>query len=98
MSAEMWSAVFPMALMCGAAVLALWVNARKPNLAPEGLPRLLLHAGIALALLQLIPSSGNSIAFAFVVVFASLLPVFVYTFLVAIWVIRFGQSAMAAYR
>lgn len=98
MSAGMSGGVFGMALMSGAAVLALWVNARKPNLAPEGLPRLLLHVGIALALLQFIPSSGNSIVFAFVVVFASLLPVFVYTFLVAIWVIRFGQSAMAAYR
>jgi hypothetical protein len=87
-----------MVLVCGGALLALWLNARKPELSPEGLPRLLVHAGLALALMQLIPSSGNSVVFAFVVVFAAALPVFVYAFLVAIWVIRFGQAASAAFR
>ena len=87
--------IFSAALLCGAAMLALWVNARKPNLAPEGLSHVLLHAGIALALMKLIPSSGSSIAFAFVVVFAVVVPVFVYAFLVAIWAIRLGQGAAA---
>lgn len=89
---------FSMALACGAALLALWVNARRPNLAPQRLSWLLVHAGLALALMQLIPSSGNSVPFAFVVVFAVALPVFVYAFLVSIWVIRLGQDATAAYR
>jgi hypothetical protein len=89
---------FAIALACGAALLALWLNARKPSLAPEGLPRLLVHGGIVLVLTHLIPSSGNSVAFAYVVVFAVALPVLVYAFLVAIWLIRFWQGATAAYR
>jgi hypothetical protein len=89
---------FGMVLACGAALIALWLHVRLPNLAPEGLPRHLLHAGIALALMQLIPSSGDLVWFAFVVVFAVALPVLVYAFLVAIWVIRLGQDAAAAYR
>jgi hypothetical protein len=94
LSIEMFSVV----LACGAAMLALWLNARKPNLAPEGLPKLLLHAGIAMALMRLIPSSGGNVPFAFFVLFAALLPVLVYSFLVAIWVIRLGQGASAAFR
>ena len=94
----MSSGVFAIVLACSAAVLALWVNARRPCLAPDGMPKLLLHAGISLALTQLIPSSGSSVPFAFVIVFAAVLPVLVYSFLVAIWVIRFGQGASAAFR
>jgi hypothetical protein len=95
---KMSGGTFAIVLVCGAALIALWLNARKPNLAPEGLPKLLIHVGIAMALMRLVPASGGSVAFAYVVVFASLLPVLVYAFLVAIWAIRIGQGAMAAYR
>lgn len=89
---------FAIVLVCSAALLALWINARKPDLAPEGMKGLLVHGAIALALTQLIPSSGSSVVFAYVVIFAAALPVLVYSFLVAIWVIRFAQAATAAFR
>lgn len=84
--------MFVLALVGGAAVLALWVDTRFPSLAPEGLQWLLVHAGVALALMQLIPDSQGSIAFAYVVVFASALPVFVYCFLVGVWLVRLWQG------
>jgi hypothetical protein len=90
--------MFGIVLVCSAALLALWVNARKPDVAPDGMKGLLVHAAIGLALTQLIPSSGSSAVFAYVVIFAAALPVLVYVFLVAIWVIRFAQAASAAYR
>jgi hypothetical protein len=94
----MSSGVFGIVLVCCAALLALWLNARKPGLAPEGMRALIVHAVIALALTQLIPGGESSVFFGFVVLFASALPVLVYAFLVAIWVIRFAQGALAAYR
>ena len=94
----MSSGTFGIVLVCSAALLALWLNARKPHLAPADMKGLILHAALALVLTQLIPGGESSISFAFVVLFASALPVLVYAFLVAIWVIRFAQGALAAYR
>ena len=38
--------MFVLALAVGAALLALWIHARFPALAPERMPRTLLHAGL----------------------------------------------------
>jgi hypothetical protein len=90
--------MFGIVLVCSAALLALWLNVRKPGLAPQDMKRLIVHAAIALALTQLLPTGGNSVVFAYVVIFAAALPVLLYNFLVAIWVIRFAQAATAAFR
>ena len=94
----MSNVMFGMVLVGSAAVLALWLNARKPQLAPGDTKGLIVHGAIALTLTQLIPGGESSVFFSFVVLFASALPVLVYAFLVAIWVIRFAQGALAAYR
>lgn len=85
-------------LVSGAAVLALWTHVRFPSLAPDGLPRALVHAVISIALLQLVPDSGESVVSAFVVVFGFALPAFVYCFLAAIWLLRVWQTAVGAAR
>jgi hypothetical protein len=89
---------FVLLLAGGAALLALWVDRRFPSLAPDALQRLFVHAAVALVLLQLIPDSGGSVAFAFVVVFAAALPAFVYCFLVAVWFVRLWQQLAGAVR
>ena len=90
--------MFVIALAGGAALLALWIDRRFPSLAPDGLQRLLVHTAVALGLLQLVPDSGGSVAFAFVVVFAAALPVFVYCFLIAVWLVRLWQGLASALR
>jgi hypothetical protein len=89
---------FVLALTGGAAVLALWVDRRFPALVPDGLRPLFAHAVVALVLLELIPDSHGSVAFAFVVVFAAALPVFVYCFLVGVWLVRLWQELAGALR
>ena len=90
--------LFGVALACSAAMLALWVHLRAPKLEPATLRALVLHAVLAFGLLQLIPSSSSSVAFAFAVVFAVALPLLVYAFLVGIWFLRLLQSAAASAR
>jgi hypothetical protein len=94
----MSNGTFTMVLACGAALLALWLDARFPALAPHGLNRLFAHTAVALLLMQIVPGAGGSIAFAFAVVFAVALPVFVYGFLVAIWGVRLLQGVAGAPR
>lgn len=88
----MSNGTFVIALACGAALLAVWLDSRFPALAPAGLHRLIVHAAVALVLMQLVPGTGGSVAFAFVVVFAVALPVFVYGFLVTVWFVRLWHS------
>ena len=88
----MSNATFVPMLVVGAAALALWIHVRFPFLAPNSALRAFVHAGIALGLLELVPDSGGSTAFAFVVVFGGALPGFVYCFLAGIWLVRVMQS------
>lgn len=94
----MTNEVFALALACGAAALALWVHVRAPKLEPGSLRVLALHAVVAFVLMQLIPASGGSVAFAYVVVFAVALPLLVYAFLVAIWFLRLLQNVATSMR
>lgn len=94
----MSNTVFAAILTCAAAVLALWVDTRFPTLAPKGLQRVIVHAAVAFALLHLIPSSGDSILFGFVVLFAVALPLLLYAFLVGVWAIRLLQGAATSLR
>ena len=56
----MSSSAFVFILSVGCGLLALWVHARFPKLAPEHVGKTLLHTGLAFALLRLSPGMVES--------------------------------------
>jgi hypothetical protein len=90
--------VFALALLGGAALLAVWLDARGAVPAPDDLGRLVLHAVVALALLQLIPSGDYVRWFALVALFGAALPALVYASLVVLWTLKLVRGATRAFR
>jgi hypothetical protein len=90
----MSNGTFAVALVVGAALLALWLDQRLPRLAPAGLQAIVLHGLVAFAALQLSPANFGSPATAFLILFGLILPALVYVFLVAVWAIRLMQGAL----
>ncbi len=86
---------FVVALVCGAALLALWIIARYTNFGPHSVVGALVHVIAAVLLLTLvlapalaaIRSSGIPAA-AYVQLFGVALPLFTYVFLSGGWVTR----------
>lgn len=93
----MSNGTFAVSLVVGAAVLALWVNARFPR-QELALRKVVVHAIAAFVLLHLIPVSIGSIAAGFLIVFALVLPVLVYMFLTMVWFVRLTQNMLGTYR
>jgi hypothetical protein len=85
----------------GAAVIAVWVHARFPKLAPESLQlRFFVHvAGCAIVLKVLVPSGLGftaglgTVAANLFGLFGLVLPALVYTFLVTVWILKLVQNA-----
>ena len=94
----MKSEVFAVALLAGAGLLAVWVDARGLAVAPQGMRRLALHALAAFVLLQLIPSGDYSTWFALVALFGAALPALVYASLVVLWTLKLVRGATGALR
>ena len=90
--------MFVLALAAGAGLLAIWVYARFPGLAPARMLKTGLHAGAAFVLLQLTPGLNGSVPAKFTLVFLFILPVLVYALLCTLWVLKFAQSALGASR
>ncbi len=90
----MTNELFVLALVTGAALLALWFDLRLPTLAPAGLRAILVHGALAFSGLQLIPGGERVPGGVYLVLFGIALPALVYVFLVAIWFIRHAQSAL----
>ena len=88
--------IFALALVSGAAVLALWLHVRVPKLAPGGLAPIVLHGALAFLALKLIPGDGSVPGGAYLLIFGIALPALAYIFLVAIWFIRHAQSALGS--
>ena len=86
--------LFLLALVTGAALLALWFDLRLPTVAPAGIRTLALHAVLAFAGLQLIPGGDRVPGGIYLLLFGIVLPALVYVFLVAIWFIRHAQAAL----
>jgi hypothetical protein len=86
---------FPLTLVLGAFLLAAWFDARFEPLRPSTTTWRIVHVGASCLLLQivsiaagaLVPGNGN-IGTGLVAIFALLLPVFVYTFVSALWLLR----------
>jgi hypothetical protein len=94
MSKEM----FVLALAAGAGLLAMWIYARFPGLAPARVGKTALHAGLAFALLMLTPALGGSVLASFALAFLFVLPALVYALLSTLWVLKLAQSALGASR
>jgi hypothetical protein len=94
----MTNEVFAVALLAGAGLLAVWLDARGVVVGPQGMRRLALHALVAFALLQLIPSGDFSTWFAMVALFGAALPALVYASLVVLWTLKLVRGATGALR
>jgi hypothetical protein len=96
---------FTLSLLCGAFLLAVWLDARFEPLRPASIGRRILHVAAACVLLQLAgfgaglldPENGGVVR-ALVVVLALLLPAFVYTFVSGLWILRTLAEAAFARR
>ncbi len=91
----MSNGTFALVLTAGAALLALWIDARLPRLAPVSMRRVFLHVGAAMLTLRLIPNADSS-AMVYFALFGVALPALVYSFLAAIWFIRLAQAALGS--
>jgi hypothetical protein len=81
------------ALVVGAGLLALWIDARHPKLAPESFTKRFLAACCALVALQAMPVFHGSATATYATVFALLLPLLTSTFLAAVWLLRAARDA-----
>ena len=90
----MSNSMFVLALAAGAGLLAVWIHARFPGLAPERMGKTVIHTGIAFVLLKLTPGLGETVVAKFAGVFLVVLPALTYALLCAIWMLRHAQSAM----
>jgi hypothetical protein len=72
-----------MALLSGAAVLALWVHVRFPQIAPSGFPARMLAAASAVVLIGTLPVAATVISLV-----GFFLPALVFSFLTALWLLQ----------
>jgi hypothetical protein len=93
----MSNGTFLIVLTGGAGLLAMWLHARFPSLAPERIGRAVAHAAAAFVLLQAASSLGTSLT-AFGTVLLLVLPALVYALLCTIWILRAAQVALGLSR
>jgi hypothetical protein len=93
-SALMSMTTFVLFLCTGAALIALWLAMRFPELGPEDVTKALLHVGISVVVLQLMVPAIHVVGATgvpgaqFVVSFGIVLPGLTYVFVAAAWLIR----------
>ena len=80
--------VFLLALVTGAAVVALWIDLRFPRLAPQSIVGRVLAVLAAGAIVAVVPVAGGSRAVAYVSLFCGVFPSFVLAFLASLWLLR----------
>jgi hypothetical protein len=90
----MHPAVFIVALIVGAAALALWTDVRFPKLAPSSITARLVNAGVATLALVLIPFPAEAGVLLFFAVMGLFLPVLGYAFLTGLWLLRCLHGAL----
>jgi hypothetical protein len=83
--------------VAGAGLLALWIDARHPKLAPESLGRRVVAAICACLVLKAIPVFNGSAAAIYTTLFAFLLPALVSSFLTAVWLMRALRDAQLSH-
>ena len=95
--------VFVIFLMFATFALALWVDARWPNLAPTDMWRALLHIGASVLISPMIVDKGLEIggrspATMLVVLVAVVLPALIYCLIAAIWLVKVATGLIGRYR
>ncbi len=90
----MSNSAFVFVLSVGSALLALWVHARFPKLAPEHVGKTLLHTGVAFALLRLMPGTAESPVIGLLTIVVLVVPALSYALLCSIWMLRHVQTAL----
>jgi hypothetical protein len=87
--------IFAVALFVGTAGIALWVDVRKPSLAPNGIIRRALCAVLATEACAMVPIANTSFLALYASVFGALLPMLILMWLTALWVLRaISESAV----
>lgn len=95
---------FVLTLAVGGALIALWLDARFPKFAPQTFRNALIHIAAALVGAQLIVWAGlmrpvdDSTVALLAGAIGVALPVLVYQFLAAVWVIKLTQAVFRSYR
>jgi hypothetical protein len=91
---------FGVCLVAGAAAIAAWITVRFPQISARRVRAILIHAAVVTLLAQLLrfgitPPVSDSPAVQLIAgIFTVVLPVLVYTFLIAIWLLRIVQDAI----
>jgi hypothetical protein len=80
--------LFLLALVTGAAVVALWIDVRFPRLAPRSIGGRILAVLVAVAVVTVVPVVGGSTTAAYVSLFCGVFPSFVLAFLASLWLLR----------
>jgi hypothetical protein len=86
--------VFVFLLAIGGALIALWIDARFPRLAPETLRASFVHAALAFVALAFVPAAIDPMLGAadavvrVVAIFGVVFPVLVYAFLAFTWLAK----------
>jgi hypothetical protein len=94
---------FVLLLAVGAAVIAVWIDARFPRLAPQQLRLALAHVIAACVMANLVVASGvlskgnGSATGVAAMLLAIALPMLVYEFLAGVWTIKVVQAVFRAH-
>jgi hypothetical protein len=95
MSPYVFAAVFALA----SAALALWVDARFPKLAPEGLRSIVGHSLLAMLAMEAaakvlgVAATGGDVA-RMLILLGLMLPALVYVFVVCVWTMKHFTNAL----
>ena len=84
----MSAGVFLVALVAGAGALALWVDVRFPQLAPQGLQGRAIAAAFAFVAVSAAPVSAVGGVAAVAVLLGFFLPVLCFALLASLWLLR----------
>ncbi len=90
--------LFAVALFVGTAAIALWIDVRKPSLAPNGLKWRALCAVLAIQACAMIPIANSSFLALYTSIFAGLLPMLIAMWLTALWLLRAISDSLLPHR
>lgn len=90
--------LFAAALFIGTASIALWIDVRRPSLAPNGLKWRALCAVLAIQACAMIPIANTSFLALYSSVFGALLPMMIVMWLTALWLLRAISDSVVAHR
>ena len=90
--------LFAAALFIGTAAIALWVDVRKPSLAPTGLKWRALCAVLAIQACSMVPIANDSFLGLYVSIFGLLLPMLIVMWLTTLWLLRAITESLLAHR